>query len=658
MAKRGENTVKKHQVMQVLPAGAWGIKSSFRSLVALLFAFLVVAAIYLRQSNEQVFQHANGRTHDAISSGGCNLFSGKWVYDNKSYPLYKERECTFMSDQLACEKFGRKDLNYQFWRWQPHQCDLPRFNAAALLERLRNKRLVFVGDSLNRNQWISMICLVDSAIPPAFKSMHNNGSINVFKAKEYNATIEFYWSPLLVESNSDDTVNHRVPDRIVRVEAIEKHARHWTDADILIFNTYLWWRRRQMKVLWGSFESPEDGIYKTVKLPRVYEMALQTWARWLEVHVNRNKTLLFFMSMSPTHEMADKWGGTSGENCYGETEPVMKEGYAGDGVSPRMMRAVESVLGELKTRGLNVQMINITQLSDYRKEGHPSIYRKHWETIPQQQLSNPKTFSDCIHWCLPGVPDLWNQILYAYILQLNPITDNFTGKVNIDFGGLPGLLWLVLASNPLGRGEVDDLDFLNSLTKCRKLQILDLSYDQHGGFIPDSIGNLSTQPVQLRLGGNRLRGSIPIGLIGNLKMLRLLDLSENQFSGSESSVANLTRLTFFPNNILEPSSKSTKRSQRNLGYLDVSKLKNLGYLDVSENQFSGEIPSGLGSCNLDLSRNKLSGQIPEYLQQFSLMTLNLSFNKFEGAVPTTGVFRNATALSIMGNKKLCGGIRN
>ncbi|MBA0576532.1 hypothetical protein Golob_000047 [Gossypium lobatum] len=199
---------------------------------------------------------------------------------------------------------------------------------------------------------------------------------------------------------------------------------------------------------------------------------------------------------------------------------------------------------------------------------------------------------------------------------------NFTGKVNIDFGGLPGLLWLVLASNPLGRGEVDDLDFLNSLTKCRKLQILDLSYDQ----------------------------------------------------------------TFFPNNILEPSSESTKRSQRNLGYLDVTKLKNLGYLDVSENHFSGEIPSGLGSCvslehlyiegklfersnpnsfkslrglqNLDLSRNKLSGQLPEYLQQFSLMTLNLSFNKFEGAVPTTGVFRNATALSIVENKKLCGGIRN
>ncbi|KAH1084535.1 hypothetical protein J1N35_024296 [Gossypium stocksii] len=105
---------------------------------------------------------------------------------------------------------------------------------------------------------------------------------------------------------------------------------------------------------------------------------------------------------------------------------------------------------------------------------------------------------------------------------------------------------------------------MGAISLGRKLQILDLSYDQLGGVIHDSIGNLSTQPVQLRLGGNRLWGSIPTGInnlvnltdlrmqknnmtgnipavIGNLKMLRLLDLSENQFSGSESSVANLTR---------------------------------------------------------------------------------------------------------------------
>ncbi|KAK9137924.1 hypothetical protein Sjap_008518 [Stephania japonica] len=40
----------------------------------------------------------------------------------------------------------------------------------------------------------------------------------------------------------------------------------------------------------------------------------------------------------------------------------------------------------------------------------------------------------------------------------------------------------------------------------------------------------------------------------------------------------------------------------------------------------------------------------------SLQKLDLSFNNFEGAVPTVGLFHNANAFSILGNTKLCGGI--
>ncbi|PKI51440.1 hypothetical protein CRG98_028151 [Punica granatum] len=101
---------------------------------------------------------------------------------------------------------------------------------------------------------------------------------------EYNASIESYWAPLLVESNSNDPVHHNLSNRIVRVQAIENHARHWSDADILVFDTYLWWTRYiEIKVLWGSFESP-DGIYKDVKMLLAYEMALTTWSQWLEIH--------------------------------------------------------------------------------------------------------------------------------------------------------------------------------------------------------------------------------------------------------------------------------------------------------------------------------------------------------------------------------------
>ncbi|XP_065853601.1 protein trichome birefringence-like 34 isoform X2 [Euphorbia lathyris] len=362
----------------------WGIRSSFQSLIGLLLISMIV---YVTQNS------------------------------GESETETDREECRFMSDQLACQKFGRMDLRYQNWRWQPDQCDLPMFNATLLLERLRNKRLMFVGDSLNRGQWVSMVCLLDSSLPPTQKSMHHNASLSIFKALEYNASVEFYWAPLLVESNSDDPVRHRVEDRIVRVEAIEKHARHWIKADILIFNSYLWWRRSQMKVLWGSFER-SDGIYKVVKMPRVYEMALKTWSEWVKLHIDPTRQVLFFVSMSPTHERAEEWDGVEGENCYGETEEIRKEGYRGESTCPEMMRIVDKVLNELKRKGgVNVHMINITQLSEYRKEAHPSIYAKHWgEPLTQQQLSNPKTYADCIHWCLPGLPDVWNHLFYALFL--------------------------------------------------------------------------------------------------------------------------------------------------------------------------------------------------------------------------------------------------
>ncbi|XP_008799799.3 protein trichome birefringence-like 34 [Phoenix dactylifera] len=391
----------------------WGLRSRFNSVLALFLALIIVLAVFLTTKDD-------GRPDIPMpvfesSAVTCDLFSGRWVYDNSTYPLYLEKGCKFMSDQSACEKFGRTNLKYQNWRWQPHGCDLPRFNATRLLERLRDKRMAFVGDSLNRNQWISMICLLGASIPDPSKTMETNGSRMSFRVKEFNATVDFYWSPLLVESNSDDPVHHQIPDRTVRAQSIEKHARHWTDADILVFNSYLW-RRDTMRVLWGSFED-KDGIYKEIEAHRAYELALKTWSEWLEFHVDHRRTQMFFMSMSPTHFWGEEWGIPSDQNCYNETEPITKDGYWGRGSDGEIMRIAEATIEGLRDRGVSVQILNITQLSEYRKDGHPSIYRKHWEPLTKEQLENPTSFADCIHWCLPGVPDVWNELLYAYIFS-------------------------------------------------------------------------------------------------------------------------------------------------------------------------------------------------------------------------------------------------
>ncbi|KAL3753531.1 hypothetical protein ACJRO7_000867 [Eucalyptus globulus] len=338
----------------------------------------------------------------------CNVFSGRWVFDNASFPMYGESECPYMSDQLACHKHGRSDLDYQHWRWQPHNCNLKRWSVTEMWEKLRGKRLMFVGDSLNRGQWISMLCLLQSATSEDKRSITPNAALTIFRSEEYNATVEFLWAPLLVESNSDDPVNHRLDERIIRPDSILKHASQWEHADILVFNTYLWWRQGPVKLLWSD---DRDGDCEELDGLGAMELAMETWADWVTTKLDPRKKVLF-ITMSPTHLWSREWKPGSEGNCYSERAPINVEGHWGAGSDLPTMRMVDRVLGKL---GPRVSVVNITQLSEYRKDGHPSIYRKFWEALKPEQLSNPAGYSDCIHWCLPGVPDVWNQLLFHHL---------------------------------------------------------------------------------------------------------------------------------------------------------------------------------------------------------------------------------------------------
>ncbi|XP_074274255.1 protein trichome birefringence-like 33 [Silene latifolia] len=343
---------------------------------------------------------------------GCNIYEGKWVFDKERKPMYEEDECRpYISPQLTCQRHGRPDKDYQFWRWQPNACDLPQFNATLMLEALRNKRMLFTGDSLNRGQFMSMVCLLQRLVPENQKSMETIESLIVFRLKEYNASVEFYWAPFLLESNSDNATNHRISaERIVRKGSIDKHGEFWKGADIMVFSTYLWWTvGSKMKFLKGSFNDEQKEI-EEVSNEEAYRIGMKTMLEWVGKYMNPNSTRVFFTSLSPTHGGNAKWEGKTDRNCDNETTIIEDPEYWGSTWSKSIMQVISE---ELPKSEVPISFLNITQLSAYRKDAHIQIYE--WGA----NLSNPKAHGDCVHWCLPGLQDTWNQLLFAQLFYPN-----------------------------------------------------------------------------------------------------------------------------------------------------------------------------------------------------------------------------------------------
>lgn len=337
----------------------------------------------------------------------CNYGRGKWVFDD-NLPLYSGFGCKqWLSSMWACRLTQRKDFEYEKLRWQPKDCKLEEFTGHKFLQRMRDKTLALIGDSLGRQQFQSLMCMVTGGEerPDVLDVGHEYGLVKArgavrpdgwaYRFPSTNTTILYYWSASLTDlepiKGTNDFAMH-----LDRPPAFLRHFLH--KFNILVLNTGHHWNRGKLNAnRWVMYVGGVPNTNRRIAdIAGAKNLTIHSIVRWVDSQFPLFPGLkAFFRSLSPRHFFNGDWN--TGGTCD-NTTPLSegKEVITDESSDPVAAHAVS---------GTKVKFLDISGLSELRDEGHISRY----------SLKATPGVQDCLHWCLPGVPDTWNEILFAQL---------------------------------------------------------------------------------------------------------------------------------------------------------------------------------------------------------------------------------------------------
>ncbi|ESQ42088.1 hypothetical protein EUTSA_v10013136mg [Eutrema salsugineum] len=338
----------------------------------------------------------------------CNYAKGKWVVDNHR-PLYSGSQCKqWLASMWACRLMQRTDFAFERLRWQPKDCSMEDFEGSKFLRRMRNKTLAFVGDSLGRQQFQSMMCMITGGkerldvrdVGPEFGFITPEGRARpggwAYRFPETNTTVLYHWSSTLCDIEplniSDPATEHAM--HLDRPPAFLRKYLH--KISVLVMNTGHHWNRGKLNG--NRWVMHVNGVPNTNKklaaLGNAKNFTIHSTVSWVSSQLPLHPGLkAFYRSLSPRHFVGGEWN--TGGSCNNTTPmSIGKEVLQEESSDFSAGHAV---------KGTGVKLLDITALSHIRDEGHISRF----------SISASRGVQDCLHWCLPGVPDTWNEILLA-----------------------------------------------------------------------------------------------------------------------------------------------------------------------------------------------------------------------------------------------------
>lgn len=340
----------------------------------------------------------------------CNYAKGRWIPDSRR-PLYSGFNCKqWLSPMWACRLTKRPDFSFEGYRWKPESCEMPEFERAAFLRRMQDKTIAFIGDSLGRQQFQSLMCMATGGeespevenVGIKYGLVKHRGAIRpdgwAYRFPKTNTTILYYWSASLCDLVPLDRSN-RTSDVAMHLDRPPAFMRQYLDQfDVLVLNTGHHWNRGKINgnrwVMYVDGKPNEDK--KRAQIDEAKNFTIHSVVRWLDSQLPSHPHLkTFFRTISPRHFFNGDWN--TGGSCDNNTplsggSEVVQEGSS------------DSVI-EVALRGTKTKILDITALSQLRDEGHVSRYT----------IRGTAAVNDCLHWCLPGIPDTWNELLIAQI---------------------------------------------------------------------------------------------------------------------------------------------------------------------------------------------------------------------------------------------------